>query len=76
MLSDIFLMLLIAYILLLVVAYSEQIPFIYIIAGMIAFLLAFQAFAETSEPVVGIALACVGLVTLLGGLHEATEYIG
>ena len=68
--SDIVTLLLIAYVLLLVLAYSSELPFIYLLAGMIALLMAVQAYNETSSSLVGIALGALGLVTLLGGLND------
>lgn len=71
MLSDILILILIAYILLLAVGYLAEIPLIYILAGIVALFLAVQAYNETSSATVGMSLASVGVVTLLGGFYEA-----
>jgi len=70
MLSDILLLLFIAYIVLLVIAFTSEIPFVLIVAGIVAFFFAFQAYSETSSAVVGMSLASLGLITLVGGLNE------
>lgn len=69
-LSDIVTLLLIAFVLLLLVGYMFELPFIYIVAGMVLLLLAVQAYNETSSPIVGMSLGSLGLVTLVGGLNE------
>jgi hypothetical protein len=73
MLTDIAIFLLIAYLLLLVIAYLSDLPFIYIVAGMIALLFAFQAYNETSSAIVGMSLGSLGVVTLLGGLNDVVS---
>ena len=70
MLSDVVLILIVAYVLLLVVAYTSDIPFVYIVAGMVAIFLAIQAYNDTGEAVVGMSLGSLGVITLLGGLNE------
>ena len=70
MLSDVVLLLIVAYVLLLIVGYASELPFIYIVAGMVALLLAVQAYNDTSSPFVGMSLGSVGLITLLGGFYD------
>lgn len=70
MLSDIVLLLLIAFFALLVLgAWLEQ-PLVLVIAGMIGIFLAIQAYTDTGSQIVGVSLSILGLVVLLGGLHE------
>jgi len=70
MLSDPVLLLIVAYVLLLLIGYIHELPFVYIVAGMVGLLLAVQAYNDTSSPFVGMSLGSVGLITLLGGFYD------
>jgi len=73
MLTDVSFFLFIAFVLLLVIAYVSDLPFVLIVAGIIGLFFAIQAFNETSSAMVGMSLSAVGVVTLLGGLNEIVQ---
>lgn len=70
MLSDVFILLMAAYLILLGLAFYFEEPLIALIAGVVGLLMGFQAFSETSSAAVGISMTSIGLITLVGGLGD------